>query len=671
MASAARARAASPRHVSARAPPRLTARRRLVPAPPRRPRPPGRRVLVSSDAAAAAPPADGADDLDDLAPAPSPPPPGASSSSSFTLDCPHFAECPGCVASERLDEPPTLARARRFFASRGVRDFRASTGATRGWRARARLAARSLPKPNGRPGRGPLALGLFQRGTHDLVRIPECAVHHPRVNDAAAAVERACRELGIRAYDEATGEGDLRYVQLTAVASEARGHLTPDRDPSASVQIGLVWNEDAPPELVRCSDASSGRMEWSFEDASSRELEERESLEELESLEEDRTRLDRSLIPPRASALADRLAEEPSSLTHSVWVNFNAGRDNVIASPHWALARGDALAWATHGDARVCYHPGSFMQSNAAQYDALLAALRRAVPRGAAVSEMYAGAGAIGLSVVAADARRAEEEEEEEARGGDSNATTTTPSPSSPIASLRCVEVARAALETFRHSAAALPDRARRRVRFQVARAEDAARDAVEGADVVVVDPPRKGLDARTLAALAGGAAVAETMIGKKSAAGGEDPDPRWGKQGAAGSGRKKRNRRVRRKKKKSEGGVVLGADGGGAASWSSWSSDADFLWETPPPPARLETLAYVSCGFASFERDADVLVNSGEWVIESAEGFNFFPGGDALEVLAIFRRTKKKPSSSAAGPGPGPGPAREAFLSGERRDAS
>ena len=179
-----------------------------------------------------------------------------------------------------------------------------------------------------------------------------------------------------------------------------------------------------------------------------------------------------------------------------------------------------------------------------------------------------------------------------------------------------------------------------------MARAEDAARDAVEGADVVVVDPPRKGLDARTLAALAGGAAVAETMIGKKSAAGGEDPDPRWGKQGAAGSGRKKRNRRVRRKKKKSEGGVVLGADGGGAASWSSWSSDADFLSETPPPPARLETLAYVSCGFASFERDADVLVNSGEWVIESAEGFNFFPGGDALEVLAIFRRTKKKPSS-------------------------
>ena len=49
----------------------------------------------------------------------------------------------------------------------------------------------------------------------------------------------------------------------------------------------------------------------------------------------------------------------------------------------------------------------------------------------------------------------------------------------------------------------------------------------------------------------------------------------------------------------------------------------------------------YVSCGFASFERDAEALLESGEWTLERAEGFNFFPGGDALEVLAVFRRTR------------------------------
>lgn len=41
-----------------------------------------------------------------------------------------------------LDSPSTLERARAFFAERGVRDFRGRTGATRGWRNRARLAVR-------------------------------------------------------------------------------------------------------------------------------------------------------------------------------------------------------------------------------------------------------------------------------------------------------------------------------------------------------------------------------------------------------------------------------------------------------------------------------------------------------------------------------------------------
>lgn len=94
--------------------------------------------------------------------------------------------------------------------------------------------------------------------------------------------------------------------------------------------------------------------------------------------------------------------------------------------------------------------------------------------------------------------------------------------------------------------------------------------------------------------------------------------------QGHAGGGRKKRNRRRRR-----------AAKGGGE------DASARVVEAVPPPPARLGTLVYVSCGFASFERDAEALLDSGEWTLERAEGFNFFPGGDALEVLAVFRRTR------------------------------
>jgi len=192
------------------------------------------------------------------------------------------------------------------------------------------------------------------------------------------------------------------------------------------------------------------------------------------------------------------------------------------------------------------------------------------------------------------------------------------------------VEIVEAARETFDLSARETfgtgpeADARLANVAFRVAAAADAAAEAVRGADAVVVDPPRKGLDARTLAALAGHD-PAFTNVHERSGKPLEaSADPRHGKQGAAGSGRKKRNKRNRRAKKKRDvNGVV----------------DPSSLSTTPPPPDRLRTLIYVSCGFASFERDCDALVRSGQWALRHAEGFNFFPGSDALETLAVFER--------------------------------
>ena len=58
-----------------------------------------------------------------------------------------------------------------------------------------------------------------------------------------------------------------------------------------------------------------------------------------------------------------------------------------------------------------------------------------------------------------------------------------------------------------------------------------------------------------------------------------------------------------------------------------------------PAPPSRLSRLIYLSCGFAAFQRDCDALVKSGEWRLTHAEGFNFFPGSDHVETLAVFDR--------------------------------
>ena len=48
--------------------------------------------------------------------------------------------------------------------------------------------------------------------------------------------------MGVAAYSEQSGDGELRYVQLAACASHAMGSA--DKDPFASVQVALVWNDD-------------------------------------------------------------------------------------------------------------------------------------------------------------------------------------------------------------------------------------------------------------------------------------------------------------------------------------------------------------------------------------------------------------------------------------------
>ncbi|XP_040376046.1 uncharacterized RNA methyltransferase pc1998 isoform X2 [Oryza brachyantha] len=51
------------------------------------------------------------------------------------------------------------------------------------------------------------------------------------------------------------------------------------------------------------------------------------------------------------------------------------------------------------------------------------------------------------------------------------------------------------------------------------------------------------------------------------------------------------------------------------------------------------ETLIYISCGWDSFKKDCKSLMSSKAWHLQDAHAFNFFPGTDSIEVLAIFKR--------------------------------
>jgi 23S rRNA (uracil1939-C5)-methyltransferase len=53
-----------------------------------------------------------------------------------------------------------------------------------------------------------------------------------------------------------------------------------------------------------------------------------------------------------------------------------------------------------------------------------------------------------------------------------------------------------------------------------------------------------------------------------------------------------------------------------------------------------VRTLIYVSCGFDAFARDCEKLLTSpGGWKVESVTGYVLFPGSNHVETLCIFRR--------------------------------
>jgi tRNA/tmRNA/rRNA uracil-C5-methylase (TrmA/RlmC/RlmD family) len=158
--------------------------------------------------------------------------------------------------------------------------------------------------------------------------------------------------------------------------------------------------------------------------------------------------------------IVERLGPELQSL----WFNSNGERSNTILGPEFQNWCGPASIVERFGGAQVHYPPGAFGQNNLDIAEAIIEHVRAQIPEGARVAEFYAGVGAIGLSVLPR------------------------------VCELRMNEIGAQSLHGLELGLAALDpvDRAKISV---VPGAAGAARLAASGVDVVIADPPRKGLD--------------------------------------------------------------------------------------------------------------------------------------------------------------------------------
>ena len=308
--------------------------------------------------------------------------------------CSHRPPCPGCprfgeagiarAAHEALDE---AAR------SHGLPAVTVTSGATTGFRLRARLAVRgraNSPK-----------LGLFEIGTHHVVHIPHCQVQHPLINRVAGVVRRALVEAEVTSWSDKAHLGVARYLQVVV-----------ERE-SQSAQVVLVANARDIEPLSAC-----------FE-----------------------------LIRAR---LGDDL--------HSLWFNANRDPSNTILGPEFERACGPDTVVEHFGGAAVHYPPGAFGQSNLEIAQAIVDHVRAAIPPGSRVTEFHAGVGAIGLSVL------------------------------ERVGEIRMNEVSPQSLLGLSRGIEGLEESERSKVTVVPGTAA-AARHAMLEAQVVIVDPPRKGLE--------------------------------------------------------------------------------------------------------------------------------------------------------------------------------
>ena len=168
-------------------------------------------------------------------------------------------------------------------------------------------------------------------------------------------------------------------------------------------------------------------------------------------------------LEPLASCF-DLIRERLGSELHSLWFNAHCERSNTILGPdfqHWC---GPVSVVERFGGAAVHYPPGAFGQNNLEIAQQIVEHVRAQIPDGARVAEFYAGVGAIGLSLLA--------------RAGDIRMNEVSPQ------SLQGLELGLAGLDAENRAKISL-----------FPGAAGAARLAAVGAQVVIADPPRRGLD--------------------------------------------------------------------------------------------------------------------------------------------------------------------------------
>ena len=431
---------------------------------------------------------------------------------------------------------PIVQAAKKYFQSiqskyttKSIK-FHVHLGPLYEWRTVSKLAVRAAnTTKNEKP---KVAIGLFLPQSHTLLPVPNCKAHHPSINKVVECVTHACHEVGIEPYQEISnenkhnggevdfsvkGKGQLRYIGVNI-----------ERE-TGSAQLTLVWNGDAPknediedPHLDKLVKKILSMAADSTNDGKSSGVDEMKHTEPSQADEppakkrrrrgnrdgKSVTKDDKNLSSSNNASKAKDAAVNnmttsqnlPKVKLHSIWVNYNLSwkHSNAIFSF-------DATCWkCVHGPTAIIEHlmfdnkisqsskayakppaadypitlhfpPTVFRQANLDAFTNIVGRIRERVMTLGKESkpmpnciELYGGVGTIGLHL--------------------SDIVSSLVSSDENPNNLKC----------FNDSVSALPAEIQSRLEYQQKNATDMILTEAalfKKCQVLVVDPPRKGLD--------------------------------------------------------------------------------------------------------------------------------------------------------------------------------
>ena len=140
--------------------------------------------------------------------------------------CPHYRSCQSCALLS-WKYPAQLARKSQRVADALATYpelYEVELGEV--WAAPETLGYRASAKLVVARKRGKGQVGMYRRGSHDVVDIADCPLHHPLINRVAAAVREELDRRNISAYDTNHRRGLLRYLLVRVSPSYDKAMVT-------------------------------------------------------------------------------------------------------------------------------------------------------------------------------------------------------------------------------------------------------------------------------------------------------------------------------------------------------------------------------------------------------------------------------------------------------------